>query len=137
MVSVDDNDGFFIETTFFEIVKEGLNSTIQIVSRLEVAIDRFIFGFGQWETKLIACQIASIGIVIGHRDILGIKRLLQVLQILDRIFYHDFIIQTILERIATVLLSKIGCVKEVLVAPLFVGCISIPEGSDIAVKDST
>ncbi len=92
MVSVDDDDGFFIEATFFEIVKEGLDGTVQIVGGLEVAIDCFIFGFSQGETKLIACQIASIGIVIGYRDILGIKRLLQVLQILDRIFHHDFII---------------------------------------------
>ena len=79
MVSVDDDDGFFIEATFFEIVKEGLDGTIQIVSCLEVAVDCFIFGFSQWETKLIARQIASIGIVIGYRDILSIKRLLQVL----------------------------------------------------------
>ena len=76
MVSVDDDDGFFIEVTFFEIVKEGLDSTVQIVGCLEIAIDRFIFGFGQGETKLIASQIASIRIVIGHRDILSIKRLL-------------------------------------------------------------
>ena len=54
MVSVDDDDGFFIEATFFEIVKEGLDSTIQIVGCLEVAIDCFIFGLSQWETKLIA-----------------------------------------------------------------------------------
>ena len=79
MVSVNDDDGFFIEATFFEIVKEGFDGTVQIVGCLEVAIDCFIFGFGQGETKLIANQIASIGIVIGHRDILGIKRLLQVL----------------------------------------------------------
>lgn len=49
MVSVDDDDGIFIEATFFEIVKEGLGSTVQIVSRLEVAIYRFIFGFGKGE----------------------------------------------------------------------------------------
>ena len=137
MVSINDDDGFLIEATFFEIVKEGLDGTVQIVGCLEVAIDSFIFGLGQGETKLIARQIASIRIVIGYRDILGIKRLLQMLQILDRIFHHDFIIQTILERIATVLLGKIGSIKEVLVSPLFVGCISIPEGPDITVKDST
>ena len=76
MVSINDDDGFFIEIAFFEIVKEGLDSTVQIVGCLEIAIDSLIFGLGQGETKLIACQIASIGIVIGHRDILGIKRLL-------------------------------------------------------------
>jgi hypothetical protein len=42
-----------------------------------------------------------------------------------------------LERIATVLLGKIGSIKEVLLVPLFIGRISIPEGPDITVKDST
>ena len=39
---------FFIEATFFEIVKEGFNGIVQIVGCLEVAIDCFIFGLSQW-----------------------------------------------------------------------------------------
>lgn len=46
MVFVDDDDGFFIEAVFFEIVKEGFDSIIQIVGCLEVVVDCFVFGFG-------------------------------------------------------------------------------------------
>jgi len=42
-----------------------------------------------------------------------------------------------LERIATVLLGEVGSIKEALVTSLFVGRISVPEGPDITVKDST
>ena len=36
-----------------------------------------------------------------------------------------------------ILLGKIGGIKEVMVAPLFVGCITVPEASGISVENCT
>ena len=75
--------------------------------------------------------------MIGNRNELGIKRLLHVFQVLDRILQHDLVVESILEGVGIILLGKVGGIKEVMVAPLFVGCITIPEAPGIPVEDST
>ncbi len=79
-------------------------------------------------------QTRRIRIVVGDGNELSIKRLLHVFQVLYGILQHDLIIKSILEGVGIILLGKIRGIKEVMVAPLFVGCITVPEASGISVK---
>ena len=74
--------------------------------------------------------------MVGNRNELRIERLLQSLEVFDGILEHVFIIKTILEGIAAVLFGEVASIKEVIVAPLFIGGISIPETSSIPMENS-
>ena len=74
--------------------------------------------------------------MVGNRNELRIERLLQSLEVFDGILEHVFVIKTILEGIAAVLFGEVAGIKEVIVAPLFIGGIPVPETSSIPVENS-
>ena len=74
--------------------------------------------------------------MVGNRNELRVERLLQAFKIFDGISKHVLVIEAILEGVAAVLLSEVAGIKEIVVAPLFIGCISIPETTGISVDHS-
>ena len=55
-------------------------------------------------------------------------------QVFNGIFQHNLIVQAVLEGVGVVLFGKVRRVEEIVVTPLFVGCISVPEASCISMK---
>ena len=99
MVSIEDDNGIFVDTGCLQIIKEGLYRGIKIIGGSKVSIDGFVIGFCQWESNLIPYQTGCVRIVVGNCDEFGIEGLLQVFQILDGVCKHDLIIQAILEGV--------------------------------------
>ena len=57
-------------------------------------------------------------------------------QIFDGIFEHNFIVQAILEGVGLVLLGKVGRIEEIIIAPLLVGSVTVPETTCISMENS-
>ena len=57
-------------------------------------------------------------------------------QILDGIFEHNFIVQAILEGVGLVLLGKVRRIEEIVIAPLLVGRVAVPETTCISMENS-
>ena len=56
-------------------------------------------------------------------------------QIFDGIFEHNFIVQAILEGVGLILLGKVRRIEEIIIAPLLVGCVAIPEATCISMEN--
>ena len=57
-------------------------------------------------------------------------------QILDGIFQHDLVVQAVLEGVSLVLFGEVGGIKEIIVAPLLVGGVAVPEAASISMENS-
>ena len=57
-------------------------------------------------------------------------------QIFDGIFQHNLVVQTILEGVGVVLLGKVRRIEEIVITPLLVSCITVPEASSVSVENS-
>ena len=56
-------------------------------------------------------------------------------QILDGIFEHNLIVQAILEGVSLILLGKVRRIEEIIIAPLLVSGVAIPETACISMEN--
>ena len=73
---------------------------VKVIGCSKVAVNGFIVCLGKWETFLLRVTVKTgVWEVVTYRDKLGIKRLLHMLKILDRVLEHVLVVKTVLERV--------------------------------------
>lgn len=73
MVSIEDDNGIFVDTGCLQIIKEGLYRGIKIIGGSKVSMMVSSLVFCQWESNLIPYQTGCVRIVVGNCDEFGIE----------------------------------------------------------------
>ncbi len=74
--------------------------------------------------------------MVGDGDVLNVERLLQSLQVLDRVVEEQFVLQAITGGLVTRSVVVTG-IEEVLEAQVLVYIVPVPEAGNVTVEDRT